>query len=113
MSPSVMFVFMLMPCKTSCKSAFEASAQFRRAVRILLRISLAPALVYVKHNIPVVLQSGARNNMRNRRCVRTLVLPVPAFACTHTFCNGFAAESCSTESMVFFVIYALALLIIF
>ena len=100
-SSSVIFLFIAIPSSNSRILSSGANAQFFRFCNMRLRISPAPAFVYVKHKIPDFVISRVRNKIRNSRSVKTLVLPVPAFAWTQTFCVGFAAESCSGESFVF------------
>ena len=107
-SASVGIEFVVMPHNNSRNSSSDAMAQPRNAAKIRLRISPAAALVYVKHNIPPI-SSLLRNKIRNKRSVKTLVFPVPAFAWTQTLFVGSATISCSGESCAFFIIYVLAL----
>ena len=91
----------------SRRTSSGAVAHSDKRFNILVRISPAAALVYVRHKIPQSFNDFARNNIRNKRCTNTNVFPVPAFAWTQTFISGVDALFCSGESSIFLSIMAL------
>ena len=80
MSSAVAGLFSATPSSNSISSSSDVIAHFCNSVKIRFRISPAAALVYVRHKIPQLSISSLRNNMRSKRCTKTLVFPVPAFA---------------------------------